>query len=172
MEQAIIKARSGDLFISHVVFEGKIVTDKFGYVKEVFDSFVYKHSYASEKNMAADLAWYLILYSKNIEDYSMLNRRLAWCIRTMLIAEAAEAKVPVFSSTDLASFYGDKCVYEIIESKTSPIYSVNNIALMKSILMAKGYYAPDFGGDARNYFLLTGNKVAVSTLAGQANGFY
>lgn len=172
LEQAILKAKSGDLFISHVVYEGKIVTDKFGHIEEVFGSFVYKDSYISEKNMAADLAWYLILYSKNIDDYSMLNRRLAWCIRTMLIAEAAEAKVPVFSSSGLASFHGDKSVYDLIESKSSPMYSSDNIALMKTILLAKGYSAPDFGGDARSYFISTDNKVAVSTLAGQMSGFY
>lgn len=171
-ELALEKARAGDLFMSHVVYEGRIVTDAFGYVRSVFDSFRYKESYSVEKKMASDLAWYLVLNSKRIEDYSLLNKRLAWCIRSMLIAEAAEIRLPIFSSRALAEFYGHDSIYKIIENKSSPKYNEGFVVDVKNILLDKGCSTPDFGFSAQEYFRLTNNKVAVSTLAGQVENFY
>lgn len=171
-ELALEKSRSGDLFMLHVVTEGNVVTDTDGCAKRVFDSFSYKENYTQEKKLAADLAWYLVLNSRDIDDYSLINRRLAWCLRTLLIADAAEARKPAFSSRALAKFYGDTSVYELIENKSSPVYSPHYIGVMKSFLLEKKCPIPSFEFGAQAYFVATGNKVAISTLNGRLENFY
>lgn len=99
------KAKGGDLFVLHLVKEGKVLHDTAGIFENIANSFVYKKSYASEIREASAVAW-LITLRPNVLGLRKNRKRLVWAIRTMLIAHAAQQGSAVFSSAALSDYAG------------------------------------------------------------------
>ncbi|MDH1692594.1 nucleotidyltransferase domain-containing protein [Pseudomonas sp. GD03766] len=172
LELARKKAQEGDLFMMHIVAESKVITDMTGALQRLVGCFEYKSSYSIEQKKAADLAWYLVENSRSLKDYSMLNRRLAWCVRTILIARSAELRSPVFSSAKLADFFGDPLVKVLIDKKSKSKFDFESVDFVRSFLRSNNFDFPEFGVSALDYFLRTENQVALSTLKGEVGEFY
>lgn len=172
LELAMQKSQDGDLFMMHIAAESKVITDMAGVLQRLADCFKYKASYSAEQKKAADLAWYLVGNSRSLVDYSMVNRRLAWCVRTILIAGCAELRRPVFSSAQLADFHGDPLVKVLIDKKGKSQFDSESIDFVRGFLISGGFDCPDFGVSALGYFVRTDNQVALSTLKGEVGEFY
>lgn len=116
---AIERAKNGDLFILHICEESKEIYSNGFEINNIKSAFEYKKDYSYEKLCASDLAWFLIDFNSNFRDVLLLNKRIAWCVRTILIASSAEIKSPVFSKDRLVDFSGKKIVSELITIKES-----------------------------------------------------
>ncbi len=110
-------ALRGDLFMLHIVTEGKPIFDPLHIFKKLNSLFCYKKSYGSEIDHASELGWALIRLAAEIENFTIINRRIAWCVRTILIARSAEQQNPIFSSRELADFAEDGNVVRLIKNK-------------------------------------------------------
>lgn len=97
------KAKSGDLFLLHLVSEAVAMADDLNLLNALKKSFVYKESYTQAKNEAAAIFWYCREQRSSVESRK-LKKRLIWVIRTMVIADAAEKKKAIFSSSALQNY--------------------------------------------------------------------
>lgn len=116
---AIERAHGGDLFILHIMEEGKIIYDTCAKFQNLKKAFQYKENYVQEITHATDLGWLLVNIAKTLSNYTLLNRRIAWCVRTILIAKSAEKRDPRFSAQDLCNFSGEPYVYTLIKNKNN-----------------------------------------------------
>ncbi|HEY3936207.1 MAG TPA: nucleotidyltransferase domain-containing protein [Bryobacteraceae bacterium] len=111
------KARAGDLFVCHLVKEGKVLSDESSIFENVCRSFRLRNSYMNEISSASELGWFLVRHGRKFENAKIVNRRIAWCVRTTLIARSAEARQPVFSASALERFAGSPIVGRLISQK-------------------------------------------------------
>ena len=98
------RAKRGDLFVCHIVNEAKVLYDPGELLKELRSSFHLQKSYNREIGHASDLGWFLVRFGKSLANGSIVTRRIAWCVRTILIARSAERGDPVFSTAKLSAF--------------------------------------------------------------------
>src|SRR4051812_15822449 len=91
-------ATQGDLFVLHIKTEAKVLYDAHEFFKKIDAFFHFKESYQKEIIQVSELGWFLISISSNKLDASMFNKRVAWCVRTILIAKSADNRNPVFSA--------------------------------------------------------------------------
>lgn len=97
------KSSSGDLFLLHLISEGRILHDTVGAFRSVCGAFEYKSTYEREILEASAIIWFLGSHARNSAT-RQTKKRVIWALRTILIARAAERKIPVFSSSGLAEF--------------------------------------------------------------------
>ena len=97
------KAADGDLFVSHVVHEAVPIWDPRDLLSELREAFTPKKSFDKIISDAAELGSLLIHRADTIKP-RLLNRRIAWVVRTILIARAAERGQYLFSANALATF--------------------------------------------------------------------
>ncbi|EJM13450.1 nucleotidyltransferase family protein [Pseudomonas sp. GM21] len=122
LAQAISRAEGGDLFFMHISLEAKVIYDPGNIFDKIRRSFIKKESYSTEISNASELGYALIAHAKNIQDYYLLNKRLAWCLRTILIARSAELGHPTFSKEGLADIFQDKALIGLISLKDNETY--------------------------------------------------
>jgi Polymerase beta, Nucleotidyltransferase len=165
------RAMRGDLFILHIITEGKIIYDSEGNFSTITSHFQYKDSYKNEIISATEIGLALFSLSSTIDNYYFLNKTMAWCVRTILIAKSADNRNPLFSARDLAEFSNAKSVYELIKNKDSNI-------LDKSLSHKFLTFIHDFGDketiktyvskstldDYKAVFQLHGNKYGLKLL--------
>lgn len=96
------RARSGNLFLCHVLREGRTLYDPEACFPTLQAEFRLRPSYAAAIHQAADLAWYMVRFGRRYPDTSLFRRRIAWCVRTILIARSAELGTPTFAPRHLA----------------------------------------------------------------------
>jgi predicted nucleotidyltransferase len=132
------KARSGDLFILHVVTEGKCLHDTFGAFRSVKDAFQYRDSYAEVIRDAS-----LIIRFLSVRDGLLRKKeprkRMIWAIRTILIARAAEERNACFSSAALAAFSRITELKDVIDNR--------NLADVPPLLKVAAKVLARFGDD-------------------------
>jgi hypothetical protein len=114
---ALERAGQGDLFMLHIVSESKTLYDPGGDIEQLKKGFTFRSSYESEIKFASDIAWMLIEHAHSSDNFSFINRRIAWCVRTILIARAANLRRPIFSAKGLAEFSGSALSLSLIKSK-------------------------------------------------------
>ncbi|WP_158939780.1 nucleotidyltransferase domain-containing protein [Burkholderia sp. S171] len=114
---AVERAEQGDLFMLHIVSESQTLYDPREYMNELKDAFNFRSNYDAEIKFASDIAWMLIDQSQVSNNFSFLNRRTAWCVRTILIAKAANKRFPIFSARGLADFSGSSLSFPLINGK-------------------------------------------------------
>lgn len=95
------RACEGDLFLYHLVFEGRPLYDPDNHFSGLRTTFRLKRSYSTEIQKAVDLGWFIAGFGESISNRSLLSRRITWVVRTILIATAAETGRPVFSREEL-----------------------------------------------------------------------
>ncbi|MGL6531274.1 nucleotidyltransferase domain-containing protein [Aeromonas hydrophila] len=103
-EKTIIeKMQSGDLFALHLVKEsipiyGDDILDR------IYSQFQYKENYMSDVSNAISLAKNILSIYESIKFKKNANKKLAWCLRTIIIALSAQKKEPVFSKKKLSEY--------------------------------------------------------------------
>lgn len=168
LDKVLKMAMEGNLFILHIIEEGKIIYDPDGYFQQLNFKFKFKDSYNDDVGHASDLGWMLIKLSKNTDNFAFLNKRIAWCVRTILIARSAEKRTPFFSARTLASFANAELVLSLIKNKHNPHFDKKNLQQFENFLSEFGTQLPTWiekGGwqEAESYFSISGNLVGLQT---------
>lgn len=169
------RAADGDLFICHLAHEAKPLYDPAGEFARVRSTFQFRDSYDREIRHASDLGWLLGRFADDLPNSSLANRRIAWCVRTILIAKSAERRRPIFAPSELTEFSGDATVATLIRQKssdTAPSEAV--LALLREFLQKWGASdpVPDAGSpdEFKVVFRDSGNDVGCRTLSGLLGG--
>jgi|WetSurMetagenome_2_1015567.scaffolds.fasta_scaffold22076_3 hypothetical protein len=136
------RMQSGNLFCLHLVKEGKIIHDTNNILKNILEKFEYKESYEKEIKEASELCWTLMKFAEDFDNLFYFNKKLAWCVRTIIIAKSAEQKTPVFSKNDLSNFINDKSILSIIGAKDSDKFQRNNLNILEKFLALWGTKKP------------------------------
>ncbi|MGK5040716.1 nucleotidyltransferase domain-containing protein [Janthinobacterium sp. GB1R12] len=165
----IQRARDGDLFLLHIVSEAKILYDELNLFDEIKFNFTYKENYKKELLDAANLGWMLINIESSILNYTLLNRRIAWCVRTILISKSADIRNPIFSLKKLKEFSKFQATEMLIENKNSNTRSATIIELFRDFLESTDLKEPinfkTFSQeDYQKFFHIKKNEMALKTL--------
>lgn len=165
------RAGKGDLFVCHLALESKAIYDPDHQLRELQAALHLRESYADEVRAASDLGWSLVRLSGELPNPSLVNRRIAWCVRTILIARSAEAGRPMFSAAELTTFAHDNAVAQLIRQKEATnAPSTSTLDLLREFLTrwGNGDPLPVTAGtnDYRMLFLREGNDLAFKTLSG------
>lgn len=168
-DQAFEMARGGDLFMLHIVSEGSALLDAEGDFEALRGSFQFRTTYAREIEHATSLGRMLMCLARTTRNHSMVNKRIAWCVRTMLIARAAESKKAIFAAGELAKFADDNNVASLIGNKDNRLQSSHILEPFERFLNTWGT-APDTDHHVENlvstraHFERTRNIVGLKTL--------
>lgn len=146
-DSAINMSRAGDLFMFHIVSEGVAVYDSKRTFSVLKKSFSFKENYSREIEDATALGWVLAKFYSVVSNGTLLNKRIAWCVRTILIARGAERRQAVFSSKDLASFAQDGSVSVLLSGKSDKTVSSEKIAHLRAFLARHGGDSGAFEGN-------------------------
>ncbi|MFJ2427053.1 nucleotidyltransferase domain-containing protein [Pseudomonas sp. NPDC087804] len=167
LKQAITRARSGDLFFLHITQEAREIYDPQNFFERIKKDFVRKESYITEISNACELGYALVASAGRIQDYYLLNKRLAWCLRTILIARSAEMGCPTFSKEGLAQLFEDRRISKLISMKDSDNYDSKAYPDFHSIFVRHGIEQnkemPTEYEDLINYFLQRNNAMGLKT---------
>lgn len=165
---AVQRAGEGDLFMLHLCEEAKELYHSDYSLSQLKDEFRYKNSYSHEITCASHLAWYLIDFNSGVRNALLINKRIAWCVRTILIAKSAETRNPVFSTNGLVEYSGMQNVYNLIDLKDSHEFNLNSVTLLKDFLKSNGLKRPSVTiKSTKSYqdlFLMTNNIMGIKTL--------
>ncbi|MBA3896046.1 MAG: nucleotidyltransferase domain-containing protein [Sphingomonadaceae bacterium] len=161
----ISDSRGGDLFAGHIALEAKALHDPGGLLVQIKEAFEPRRSYAHEVSQAADLGWFLTDHAKAIFA-PLAARRMAWSVRTILIAESAERGRPVFAPDELAKSSGSDAASTLLAAKDASRLDERAGNWMGAFLLGRRAKNPLPNGDAEQfleYFRATGNAVGVAT---------
>ena len=169
MDKLLSQAADGDLFVFHLVSEAKPIYDPAGEFIRLQAAFRFRDSYDRDVAQASDLGWLLSRFGDVLPNERLVNRRIAWCVRTILIGRAAEKRRPVFSPAALAAFSQDIAVDGLIRQKSaSRPPEPDTLRCLRHFLERWGKpepvpmaQAPD---DYNQAFAMTNNHVAQGTL--------
>lgn len=117
------KAKTGNLFLLHLVKESVALSDPLDVLGTLKEDFQFKASYADEKSEAAAVLWYCQNHTLESKK-SRLRKRLTWVIRTLVIADAAENKKAVFSSRDIEKYSDMKGLKAVLDNRQKVKLSV------------------------------------------------
>lgn len=127
-QQLVAEANAGGLFCLHIVEEALSLSDPFGHLRSLQEEFCYKKSYSREKAEAASIIWYLSSEFCSGKT-SKIRKRYVWAIRTLIIADSAENRKPVFGANDLELYSGIKGLSKIIDKRnTIDVESLKNLS--------------------------------------------
>lgn len=99
----IEKMEEGDLFALHLVKESLPIYGN-EYLSEIFSKFKYKDKYTYEIGTALFISNIIINNYISIPNKFLANKKLAWCLRTIIIAISAQERNPIFSKKSLAEY--------------------------------------------------------------------
>lgn len=142
--QCLEMAQNGDLFMMHVVQEGKVLYDRKDYFSLLTTCFQYKKNYAREVASGSDLGWALLQVAHKSNNITLINKRIAWCVRTVLIARTAEEREPIFSASGLAERFNDPAIKDLIENKASDRLDGALLSAFSKFLDKYGKQRPDW----------------------------
>lgn len=166
---ALERAKDGDLFILHICTEAKEIYAFSGEFQQLKTTYCYKETYSREIAHASDLAWFLVDTGSHFRNFTLLNKRIAWCVRTILIAKSAEIKTPCFAASDLSTFSGTPHTALLIDGKNSVIFRPELLEYLVVFLNIHASARPVIKGDKmlNEYSLLfksSGNSMGLKTL--------
>lgn len=174
------RSQNGDLFILHICSEAKPIYDPENKLETLREKFKYKDNYKTEKTQASDLGWFLVDNWRQIKNYALINKRIAWCVRTILIASSAEQRTPIFSSAELSLFSKKNYTKILIDSKNSQARNPEIVDHLSNFLSEIGSKRPSNITSKKieeyaNYFLKTknimGTKTIYATTGSQHDGY-
>ncbi|WP_426746737.1 nucleotidyltransferase domain-containing protein [Pseudomonas aeruginosa] len=167
VDLALSRTASGDLFFMHIVMEAVPLYDPQEEFQRVKREFKFKENYQEEISNASELGHALLLNEESTSDFSLYNKRIIWCIRTILIARSAEEKRPKFSASDLSHHFSDQNIGKLISIKDSDQYERESYSLAKQIINRFGKPLnkdmPKKYTDLAFYFKDTGNFMGERT---------
>lgn len=160
------KAALGDLFVHHIILEAKRVLDPndiLGLLRRLFKP---KKSYRSEIGHGGDLGWYLVHNYRSLSQ-NLVAKRIAWSVRTILIARSANDNHPVFSPDRLVSLSSFKHTDLLIATRHGN-FSADAIPTLQNFLEFEALPDPlgPLATEAiwRRHFTRTSNYVGIQLL--------
>jgi hypothetical protein len=169
---AMHKAISGDLFILHVVHEGKVISDPSGFFNSLRESFVIKENYASERREALLLASFITSNWLHFTNKTLLNKRIAWSVRTIVISQLVEEGRIIFSPNGLCESVPEMDISSLISLRRSSDDPTLFIPALREFIALRG--GQDFLDlDMREFskeIKSLGKSVALSTFKGFLSG--
>jgi len=167
---AFERAKNGDLFMWHVVEEGRPIYDTCGIFGKLRKSFRYRDNYSIEISNASDVGTMLCQFATCTSNCTLINRRMAWCVRTILIARSAEQRNPIFSAHKLAKFAESEAVLELISNKNNDHFDGRLLEKFVDFIDEFGIRRSNTTGfsdlDAfRGFFADTDNAIGTKTIA-------
>ncbi|MCW1431578.1 nucleotidyltransferase domain-containing protein [Novosphingobium sp. JCM 18896] len=130
------KSRSGDLFLLHLVSEGKVLHDTMNFFERVKDEFTFRVSYEEEVR-EAHLILRFVQSRPSLLQRKKGRKRLIWGMRTILIARCAEQGQARFSSSALEEKSGYNGLKALIDGR--------NTADIDALLKASDFIVTKFG---------------------------
>ncbi|WP_458326138.1 hypothetical protein [Roseobacter sp. A03A-229] len=156
----------GDLFAIHLAYEAKVVADPDGFFDSFKESLRIKSSYIEEREAASALAAYLLKRKLSRPQIPIRNKRIAWCVRTILISLLLEEGEIVFSPIRLQELYHDKRINILLDARRTKIRTSGYKTALRWFL--EEYGEADFARkglrELRKDFKQQDNKVAKSTI--------
>lgn len=134
LDDALRAARSGSLFVFHLVSEGKVLFESAPVFGRIRQAFQFRDDYMPVIRMCSDAGWFLLHHREKATDARKFNQAVAWCTREMLIARAATERSPVFSADGLAEFVGCGAVGPVIRSKRNAVIDTAILHEFRGIL--------------------------------------
>ncbi|TDN52709.1 hypothetical protein EC843_102140 [Buttiauxella sp. JUb87] len=97
------KMTTGDLFALHLVKESTAIYGA-DVLQNIFDNFRYKDSYGEDICTAIYLANSILKEYAKINNKKEANKKIVWCLRTIIISLSAQDRTPVFSKKSLSEY--------------------------------------------------------------------
>jgi hypothetical protein len=138
LDHALRVARSGGLFVYHLVSEAKVVFETEPVFARIQRAFRLRDDYTPVIGMCSDAGWFLVRHRESAVNPRKFNQAMAWCTREMLIARAANERLPVFSADGLADFVGCRAVASVIRSKRNGFINPATVRAFQEILREFG----------------------------------
>jgi hypothetical protein len=156
----------GDLFAIHLAYEAKIVSDPDSFFVKFSAALKIKSSYADEREAASALATYLLKRKLSKPQIPIRNKRVAWCVRTILISLLLEKGDIVFSPTRLQEIYSDKRITTLLNARRERIESQDYKKALQWFIdeYGEGNFGRKGLKQLRQDFERQGNQVAKSTI--------
>ena len=168
-ERLLEDARKGSLFVMHIVREAVATYDPGNFHALVVENFLERSNYDHEINNASDLGWFLLHQQSKFKNRDVVNRRISWCIRTILIALTAEQCEPLFSPHELIRFANKPYVASLLSLKSRDTIIADDLNHLKMFLAEFGRPAPAavLQGDLQRTwtrFKNSRNSIAIKTV--------
>ena len=159
-------AISGDLFAIHLALEGKVIFDNDLVFRDFRENLRIRKSYTNEREKAGELGWFLQKFGKDYSNHLLVNRRIAWCVRTILISLLVEDGRFVFSPLGLARSFPEIEVETLISLRRSDARKPRKYVELERFLRKTQIEPPEKTKklDYKRRFDETGNSIAISTL--------
>ncbi len=167
-------ADKGNLFVLHLIKEAKVLYDPKYLFEEVRRLFRLQDTYAKDIQDASALGWFLISHAEDVENWELFNKRVAWCVRTILIARAVESTRFIFSAQELGDFSRSGDAVNLVNNKDSSRRSDWALFRFAEFLSQFGtvdrnqFEHADLSEQLRQ-FRLTGNNVGQNTASALLN---
>ncbi|WP_051679742.1 nucleotidyltransferase domain-containing protein [Pseudorhizobium marinum] len=160
------KAALGDLFVYHLIREAKSVLDPNDVLATLRKSFKQKASYLSEISHGSDMGWFLV-HNHVALSAKLAAKRIAWAVRTILIARSVMRGAPTFAPDKLSAFSTFPNTELLIAARHGH-FSDKTIHALEAFLELEGF-RPPLGPEAgeaawRRQFAETGNYVGVQLM--------
>jgi len=165
------KAEQGDLFASHLVHEAKEIWDPHFLLKTLQARFSPKQSYGREIELAAQIGEFVLKFHHRMPS-ALINRRIAWVVRTILIASAMDIGVPVFSTRELISLLDAPDAAQLIALKDDTEFRPDDLIGLHSFLSrwtAPWQQAASTIEEFRQLFEASGNDFGLQTIKSLRN---
>lgn len=166
-------ARRGDLFAIHLAYEARIISDPSNFFQEFKSCLVIKKDYSQERRWAFSLLAYLIKRRVAHRGIQLRNKRIAWCVRTVLISLLIEEGRIIFSPRRLLNHYDEPYIGKLLSMRrgdtSGHLYKNGIIGFLKKFGGSEylGYSAQELEVE----FLHEENRVAISTINGLEKEF-
>lgn len=161
-------ASEGDLFAIHLAFEGKVIFDSTGVFTKFKEKLVIRKDYEREIGWGSDLAWFLHDFAMKNRNARLVNKRIAWCVRTIAIASLIQSGRILFSPKALAREYNHKHIDDLISLRRAEDRGAQRKRRLLGFLNSINSDRPDAKSerDYITHFETTGNLVALQTING------
>ena len=107
-------AARGDLFAIHLAYEAHIISDPSGFFRHFKSELRIRRNYNSEAEKALALAAYLCKRGTKPSQRAIRDKRIAWCVRTVLISRMIDDGRIIFSPQALASHFEESYLPNLI----------------------------------------------------------
>lgn len=159
-------ATEGDLFAIHLALEGKIIFDYECVFSKFKESLKIKKSYKKEIKLASDFGWFLARHANKFSNTALINKRIAWCTRTILISKLANGGRFIFSPQGLHREFPDNYVGRLLDLRRSLDNSLERTEFLMMLLNEVGLREPYNKSQEGfiSHFRSTNNNVALSSI--------
>lgn len=136
------QAKSGNLFVMHLVLEAKFLYDLVNFEGSLHLHFKRKANYVATAQKAADAGWFMCDYGPQFVNTGAAARRAGWCARTILVSKSVDDNRPTFSATGLELFDRSGFAGPLLSRGRSSKFDEVAVFRLSSFLTANGYSRP------------------------------